>query len=363
MARYRYSLNLQMFSGEKTEQATPKKKQEARKKGQVAKSNELPGAFIMFFSFLAFMMFGGFLKERIFKLLTGILTDYMNTEVTLGNITPLFNSLMMEVLLMLAPIFLVSFVIAILGNYMQIGFLMTGESLKMSFNKINPIEGFKKIFGLRAVVDFLKTMLKMILIGYIVYTSLWGEKEKLLNLADMPLDSTLKYVANLTVMLGIKIGLALVVLSVFDYMYQRYEYEKNLRMSKQDIKDEYKKTEGDPLIKGKIKEKQRKMALQRMMQEVPKADVVITNPTHYAVAIQYTAGSMEAPKVLAKGTDFVALKIREVAKENGIITMENRPLARALYDQVEIGQVIPHELFQAVAEVLAYVYRMKGKAK
>lgn len=357
--QYRYKLDLQLFSGEKTEPATPKKRQEARKKGQVAKSMELPGAFILFFSFLSLLLFGGFMKDRLFNMLTGSLKDYMLTDITSANILPMFNHLMAEMLLLLAPVFLVAVVTAVLGNYIQIGFLTSGEGLKMKFNKINPIEGAKRLFGLRALVDFAKTMLKMLLIGYLVYSSLWGERENLLNLAELPLESMLKYVADLTVMLGVKIGGALVVLALFDYMYRRYEHEKNLRMSKQEIKDEYKKSEGDPLIKGKIKEKQRRMALQRMMQDVPRADVVITNPTHFAVAIQYEAGKMEAPKVLAKGTDFVALKIKEVAKQNGIVTMENRPLARALYEQVEIGQSIPAELFQAVAEVLAYVYRIR----
>lgn len=361
--QYRYSLDLQLFAGEKTEKATPKKRQESRQKGQVAKSHELPGAFILFFCFLSFIIFGSFMKDRLFKLLTGTVNEYLLTDVTMSNIMPMFNHLLTEIFLILAPVFIVTVLVAVLGNYMQIGFLLSGDGLKMKFSKINPLEGAKRLFSLRALVDLFKTLLKLLLIGFLVYSSLWGERENLLNMAQLPMDSLLKYVANLTVMLGVKIGVALIILAIFDYMYQRYDYEKNLRMSKQDIKDEYKKSEGDPLIKGKIKEKQRRMALQRMMQDVPKADVVITNPTHFAVAIKYETGKMEAPRVLAKGTDFVALKIREIAKENGIITMENRPLARALYDQVEIGQSIPAELFQAVAEVLAYVYRVKGKVK
>lgn len=361
--QFRYRLNLQLFAGEKTEKATPKKRQDARKKGQIAKSQDLPGAFILFFCFLGFLIFGGFMKERITRLLTGTLKDYFSTDINTANIMPMFNHLLTEMLIILAPLFLITLVVAVLGNYMQVGFLASGEGLKMKFNKINPLEGAKRLFGMKVLVDFAKTLLKLFLIGYLVYTSLWGERENLLNLAELPLDSLLNHVADLTVMLGIKIGVALVILSVFDYMYQRYEHEKNLRMSKQDIKDEYKKSEGDPLIKGKIKEKQRRMALQRMMQDVPKADVVITNPTHYAVAIQYETGKMDAPRVVAKGTDFVALKIKETAKQHGVVTMENRPLARALYDQVDIGQAIPADLFQAVAEVLAYVYRLKGKAK
>ncbi len=360
---FRYKLNLQLFAGEKTEKATPKKRADARKKGQVAKSNELPASLILLFCFMTLLMFGGFLKDKMFLLMQGTLKDYLTTEISMSNVMPLMTDLMAQILIMLAPIFAVTILIGILANYMQVGFLITGEAFKVKFSKLNPIEGAKRMFSLKALVEFGKTLLKLILIGYLVYSSLWGEKESLINLAHMPLTDVLAYVARLTVMMGIKIGVALVILSLFDYMYQKYEHEKNLRMSKQDIKDEYKKSEGDPLIKGKIKEKQRRMALARMMQDVPKADVVITNPTHFAVAIQYDNGKMDAPRVVAKGTDFVALKIKEIAKENGVITMENRPLARALHDQVEIGQTIPAELFQAVAEVLAYVYRLKGKAK
>lgn len=361
MTGFRYQMNLMLFSQEKTEPATPKKRQEARKKGQVAKSMELPGALILLFSFLAFLMFGSFLKERFFLLFTSAFHDYMVMDLTISNVTSMFSRLGWESLLMLSPIFLISVIVATLGNYLQIGFLLTGEPLMMKFSKINPLEGAKRLFSLRSVIEMLKSLLKMSVVGVFVFTTLWSEKNALLALSHVPLANILGYVSKITISLGLKIGIILVVLAFFDYLFQRFEFEKSLRMSKQDIKDEYKKSEGDPLVKGKIKERQRKLALQRMMQEVPKADVIITNPTHYAVALQYEAGKMEAPKVLAKGTDFIALKIKEIAKEHGIVTMENRPLARALYDQVEIGEAIPADLFQAVAEVLAYVYKMKGK--
>lgn len=360
MTGYRYPLDLQLFSGEKTEAATPKKRQEARKKGQVAKSSELPGAFILLFSFLTFLMFGGFMKERLFKLFSETFHHYLLMELTIPNVMMLFGSLLLEGLILLAPVFLIAVIIAVLGNYVQIGFLLTGEPLMMKFSKINPLEGAKRLFSLRSVVDLVKSLLKLAVVGIVVYMTLWDEKERLLGLAAVPLQDILGYVSKLILNFGLKIGIVLVVLAIIDYIYQKYEYEKNLRMSKQEVKDEYKKTEGDPRVKGKIKEKQRRLALQRMMQNVPKADVVITNPTHYAVALKYEAG-MDAPKVLAKGTDYVALKIKEVAKAHRIVTMENRPLARALYDQVEIGESIPAELFQAVAEVLAYVYKLKGK--
>lgn len=358
---FRLKLDLQWFAGEKTEPATAKKRQDARKKGQVAKSMDLPAAFILLFSFLSFLMFGGYMKEKMIKIFHNVYENQLTMDITAANVQVLFVDLVKQGLIILAPIFILVVLVAFIGNYAQIGFMFIGEPLMMKFNKINPIEGFKRIFSLRTVMDFLKSTLKMLIIGYVVYTTLMGEKAKLLGLGHAPLESTFSFIASLTLKLGIKIGAILIVLAIFDYIYQKYEYEKSLKMSKQDIKDEYKKSEGDPLIKGKIRAKQRQMAMQRMMQEVPKADVIITNPTHFAVALKYDSNNMQAPTVIAKGADYVALKIKEVAKKNGIMTMENKPLARAIFAQVEIGESIPAELFQAVAEVLAYVYKMKGK--
>lgn len=363
MRSYRWTLDLQLFSQEKTERATPKKKQESREKGQVAKSADLPAAFILLFVFLSFLMLTGFFKERLMHLFGLIFEQKLTMEVSSGNVMTLFTDIMIESLILLAPIFAIAVVVAILGTYVQIGFLLTGETLKLKLSKLSPINGFKQIFSMRSVVEFLKNILKLIVIGLIVYLNLWSEREHIMQLARVPIESIFSFTASLTITLGLEIGGLLVVLAVLDYLYQRYEHEKSLRMSKQDIKEEYKKTEGDPLIKGKIRERQRRMALQRMMQEVPKADVVITNPTHFAIALKYDSANMEAPTVIAKGMDYVALKIKEVAKENGVIMVENKPLARALYDRSEIGESIPADLFQAVAEVLAYVYKLKGKGK
>jgi flagellar biosynthetic protein FlhB len=360
---YRLQLNLQLFAGEKTESATPKKRQEAREKGQVAKSMELPAAFILLSAFLALYMLGSFMKDRITRIFSDTYNHNLLMDITITNVNSLFYKLLIEGLILLSPIFVVTLLIAILGNYLQIGFLMTLDPLKMKLSKLNPIEGAKRIFSLRAVIDFVKSMFKMLIIGIILYLTLWGEKEKLLALGTVPLEQTVSYISSLTLTAGIKIGVTLAILAVFDFIYQKYEHEKSLKMSKQDILDEYKKSEGDPLIKGKIKERQRKLAMQRMMQEIPKADVIITNPTHYAVALKYDSTNMQAPTVIAKGTDYIALKIKEIAKSHQIVTMENKPLARSLYAQVEIGQSIPADLFQAVAEVLAYVYKMKGKGK
>lgn len=358
---YSLKLDLQLFAQEKTEKATPRKKQDARKKGQVAKSSELPGALIIFFTFLALYLFGGMFEDSLRSLFTVTFNEYMLWDVTIQNIVTIFGQLIVKGILFVAPFLLISFIFGIIGNYAQIGFLMTGEPLKMKLNKLDPIQGAKRIFSIRAVVELLKASLKFIVVAVVVGTTLWGEKEMLMTLSSMPLESTLAFTGRLTAFIGLQIGAVLVILAILDYMYQRYEHNKQLRMSKQEIKDEYKKTEGDPLIKAKIRERQRRMAMMRMMQEVPKADVIITNPTHYAVALRYDATEMDEPQVIAKGVDYVALKIREIAEEHDIITMENRPLARALYDQVEIGQSVPAELFQAVAEVLAYVYKVKGK--
>jgi len=363
MSRYFVKVDLQLFSQEKTEEATPKKKQESREKGQVAKSMELPAAFILFFTFLFFILFGGFMKDRFMSLISGIFENNLLMDLTEGNVRPFFTNLIFQAAIILAPIMLMAVVIGIVGNIMQFGFLFTTEPLKMKLSNLSPLKGFKRIFSMRSLVECLKSIFKILIIGLVVYSTIWGQIDEIVKLGRVPLTEVFSVVADITLSLGLKIGGLLIVIAFIDFMYQKYEYNKNLRMSKQDIKDEFKKSEGDPLIKGKIKEKQRRMAMMRMMQDIPKADVIITNPTHYAVALKYDDKQMEAPTVIAKGTDFVALKIREKAKEHGITVMENRPLARALYAQVDIGKSIPADLFQAVAEVLAFVYKTKGKKR
>lgn len=363
MGLHRYPLDLQLFSQEKTERATPKKREEARQKGQVSKTHELPGALIILFVFLSFFALGGYYKERFYYLFGGLLQDWLTMNLSGGNVMSLFYTVITQLLMMLAPIFAIALLTAVAGNYVQIGFLLTAEPLKPKFDKLNPLSGFKQIFSLRSVVELFKSILKLTVVGIIVFLTIWKEWDRILALGNVPVEELFVFTARLTLRLGIEFAAVLLVLAVGDYMYQRYEYEKNLRMSKQDIKDEFVKTEGNPLIKGKIRERQKRMALQRMMQEIPKADVVITNPTHFAVALQYDSSRMDAPVIIAKGADYVAQRIKELAKQHGVLTMENKPLARALYDRAEIGDRIPAELFQAVAEVLAYVYKLKGRTK
>lgn len=363
MHRYRLRMNLQLFAGEKTEKATPKKRQESRNKGQVAKSVEIPGSLILLGAICCFVMLGPYLQQHITGMFSDIFMHRLDMNVTQQNVLDLLAFYMLEMVKFLAPIFLVVLVITFAAYYAQIGWLMTMEPLKPNFGKLNPLSGLKSMFGMRTVVEFLKSMLKLLIIGIVVFLVIWSEKDEFLKLARVPVQEIFDFVASLTLRLGIFVAALLFFLAIGDYMYQKYEYEKSLRMSKQDIKDEYKNAEGDPLIKGKIRERQRRMAIMRMMQEVPNADVIITNPTHFAVALQYDPSKMDAPKIIAKGQDYLALRIREIAKEHNVITMENKPLARALYDRTEIGDSVPGDLFQAVAEVLAYVYRLKGRRK
>ncbi|MED1721707.1 flagellar biosynthesis protein FlhB [Brevibacillus parabrevis] len=356
-------VDLQFFSGEKTEKATPKKKEDARKKGQVAKSQDLSPSIALTGFFFLLMMLGSSMLGTFQNLMREALITFTSWQLNEENLKVIVMTMTFEAIKIVGPVLGLSFLLAFAVNYMQVGWMISTEPLQMKLEKLDPIKGAKRIFSMRSVVELLKSLLKISACMYVAYVILWNSKEQVTQLSLLSLGSVLSFTANEVAKLGIYIGLLLFILAIMDYAYQKYEHEKNLRMSKQDIKDEHKQAEGDPLIKGKIRERQRSMALRRMMQELPKADVIITNPTHFAVAIRYDASAMSAPTVLAKGQDYMALKIREVAKKHRIVTMENKPLARALYSQVEIGQQIPEEMFKAVAEVLAYVYKLQGKVK
>ncbi|MGD9677131.1 MAG: flagellar biosynthesis protein FlhB [Vulcanibacillus sp.] len=356
-------MNLQYFAGEKTEKATSKKKKESRDKGQVAKTNELPSGLIFLLVFLSFFILGPFLAGRIISLYKKILNEYILWDITVESIRPLFIEIIYDITWIMIPIFIIVLVGALVGNLIQVGFLFTGEPLKFNLEKINPIAGAKKIFSTRALVELTKSILKIVIISYLVISILVDERKTLFSLYYFDIYQILTYIGKLVVELGLKCSILLIILAFFDYLYQKYDHEKKLRMSKQDIKDEYKKSDGDPLIKGKIKQKQRQMAMSRMMQSIPDADVIITNPSHFAVAITYKPDEMSAPKVVAKGMDNIAIKIKEIALKNDISTVENIWLARSLYHQVEIGDSVPSDLYHAVAETLAYVYKIKGLIK
>jgi flagellar biosynthesis protein FlhB len=357
----RYPLDLQYFSQEKTEKATPKKRQESRKKGQVAKSADINAALVMFFSILFLSFLGSWMGERLLHLFRHSLDKNILFDITETSVPKMFGELSIEVAIIVAPIMIAAMFAGVLGNYMQVGFLLSTEAIQMKLERINPLSGFKRIYSVRALVELSKSLLKITFIGSVTFFILWMERDVYLRMSLVSIETTLSVFGGLAMKMGFFASLVLLFLAFLDYMYQKYDFEKNIRMSKQDIKDEYKKSEGDPKIKGKIKEKQRQMAMRRMMQEVPKADVIITNPTHYAICLKYDEGGMDAPVVVAKGVDLIAQKIKEIAKENKVAIVENKPLARTLYSRVEIGEVIPEDLFKAVAEILAFVYRIKKK--
>jgi flagellar biosynthetic protein FlhB len=262
----------------------------------------------------------------------------------------------------LLPIMMACFVTALAINLWQVGFLFTTDPLSFNFGRLNPIDGFKQKFSIRALVELAKSLMKVGLTSYVVYLIFRDMTDVIPALIDMSTLQIFQLLKSVFLELILKIGVLFVIIGVVDYLYQRYEYEKKLKMSKYDVKQEFKQTEGDPLIKSRQRQRQREAAMRRMMQEVPKADVVITNPTHFAVALKYEAETMSAPIVVAKGADLIARRIRELARENQVIIKEDPPLARWLYQNVDVGRMVPPEMFQAVAEVLAFVYKQKKTA-
>lgn len=351
------------MSGEKTEKATPQKRREARKKGQIAKSQEVSSALTLLLSFSFLMVGGKSLIEGCFYIFRHSFQEYLLWDLSISSTKLIFNQLLWESVKLVSPLLGVVLVAGLIANYVQVGFMFNVESLKMNFGKINPVQGAKNIFSLKSLVELLKSLLKIAVISIVVFGLIWKQKNELFLLGEKNLWDSARFIGSLVLQIGMASAACLVILAAADYFYRRFDFEKNIRMSKQDIKDEYKKMEGDPHIKGKRRAKQRELSMNRMMQEVPKADVVITNPTHFAVAIRYDFNTMDAPQVIAKGKDHTALKIKEIAKEHKIMTVENRPLARALFASVEIGESIPEELFNAVGEILAYVYYQEKRYK
>lgn len=355
-------LDLQFFSGEKTEKATPKKREDTRKKGEVARSQEINTAILLFFMFVAFSAIGPFWKERFTNLFSRMFNEYINWDLTADHFHIILVELIIYILITIAPIFLVAIISGLGSNLIQFGFLFTSEPLQFKLERLNPISGAKRIFSVRAIVELVKSLLKLTIIGAVTFFVLWNRKDAIIMQSETNLDNALTFFGSTMTQMGLYASLALLVLATLDYTYQRFDHEKNIRMSKHEIKEEYRNIEGDPQIKAKIREKQRQMSMRRMMNDVPDADVVITNPTHYAIAIKYDESKSDAPYVVAKGADYLALKIREVAKKNKVMLVENQTLARALYSKVEVGKVIDESFYQTVAEVLAYVYQVEKRA-
>jgi flagellar biosynthetic protein FlhB len=352
--------DLQLFNQEKTEDATPKHKEDARKKGQVARSVEINSAFVILAAFLALKFIGPYIYSELSDYMRGMFTGFSTTDFTIQTVYVLFLNFALVFLKTSLPVMLAIVIIGIAISFLQVGFVFSLEPLMPSLSKINPLSGFARLFSMRSMVELVKSIFKIAIITFYIYRFAVNQAGRIPDLINADLYESLKYTGALTLDLAFQIGAVVLVLAAFDYFYQWWEYNKSLKMSKYEVKEEFKQTEGNPQIKAKIKERQRALAMRRMMQEVPKATAIITNPTHFAVAIKYEK-DMPAPEVVAKGQDFLAERIKKVARENSVIIIENKPLARALFATVEIGEVIPPELYQAVAEVLAYVYRLKKR--
>lgn len=347
-------------SDDKTEEATPKKKSDSRKKGQIARSKDVGVALTMVVCTIAVsacwnMMINGFKEVMIYFLQLPTLDNFDKLSLTGISIT-----VIMRVAYGLLPIALPIMVGGIIASLMQTGFLITGEPLKPSFGKLNPLSGIKNMISKRSLVDLCKNLIVISIVSIIAYRYISSNYQQIISMSNIYLPSLNVEIKNLVLGIFKQICIVLIVIAAIDYFVQFKMHNQDLKMSKQEVKEEYKQQEGDPQLKGKIKQKQREMSRQRMMQSVSDATVVITNPTHLAIALKYEEGTdMEAPKVLAKGADYLALKIKSIAKENEIPIIENKPLARMMYDKVEIDNDIPPELYQGVAEILAIVMKIK----
>ncbi|MDE6516344.1 MAG: flagellar biosynthesis protein FlhB, partial [Acetatifactor sp.] len=309
----------------------------------------------------------GTMGTRFLEMFRGVYNNIPQALIFWGGNMPqdemrvFFNQLMVNVLLIILPILLIGYVVSFLCDLVQVKWKVSSKPLKPKLSKLNPLKGIKKIFSVNALVELVKAILKIALILYITYSFMKDKVVLIFSLYDMPLMQALSLVAETVTDLGIRIASVYAVIAMADYIYQKFKFQQDMKMTKQEVKDEYKNAEGDPQIKGKIRQKMREASMRRMMQALPQADVVITNPTHFAVAIQYDPEVADAPLVLAKGSDHLAARIKEIARENHIEIVENKPLARMLYANVEVGQMVPPELYQAVAEVLAFVYQLQGK--
>ena len=358
-SEHSFTFDLQLFAGEKTEEPTAKRKADARKKGQVGRSQEISAAFVLLAGFLAMKVLGSSIYEEIVNY-TVYIFGHLNQDMNTESVTQIFLGVM-EILARTAlPIMLIIMIVGVAINIAQVGIAFTTEPLEFKLDNLNPITGFGRIFSKRSLVELVKSVLKIIIIGFFIYHYLVDEVLQMPKLIYLDLHASMERISKIIMDLAFEICGVFLILAVLDFGYQKWQTLQDLKMSKEDVKEEMKQSEGDPQIKGKIRQKQRQMAMQRMMQEVPKADVIVTNPTHFAVALQYSAG-MRAPIVVAKGQDLVAQKIKAVAREAGVVIVENRPLARALYASVQIGDIVPQTLYKSVAEVLAYVYRLKKK--
>lgn len=348
---------------QKTEDPTPKKLEEARKKGNVALSREVNNWLMLLAGTLIIAWIAPYMLTSLMELMKGLIANSHNAQGTPGSMKIILGDTAVIVLQILAFPFLFFFVAAFMGPFLQIGPMFAPGAIKPELSKISPIKGFKRLFSIRSLMEFAKGILKIGVVGTVSVIILYPFMDKMDHLIGMPAILILDELKYLFIRLMIGVLIVTLIIALVDIVFQQNEHMKKMRMTKQEIKDEYKQTEGDPQIKSKLRQLRAERGRQRMMQAVPSADVVITNPTHYSIALKYESETMDAPVCVAKGTDELALRIREVAKENDVVLYENKPLARALYDVIDIDEMVPPEHFKAVAEVISYVFKLKKKIK
>lgn len=348
-------------SGEKTEKATPKKRRDARKKGNVLTSKDITTVVSIFVVFAVIRLFFPFIYDQISMYIQKAIQWAGSLEVlTRSTLTGILMDTMVLMAVTAVPFLLVSIAVTVLTTGYQTKFLFTTQALKPQFSRMNPISGLKRVVSLKSLVELVKSMAKLIVIIAVAYNFISDRIGVMLTTPSMDLIQSSHYVLESIIGLVFNIGLIFIFIAAMDFLYQRWDYERQLKMSKHEVKEEYKQMEGDPKIKAKIRQTQRQMAMSRMMQAVPTADVIIRNPTHFAVALRYDIDRDNAPIVVAKGQDEVALRIIRIGEENGVYITEDKPLARALYAGAELDREIPYEFYAAVAEVLALLYRMKA---
>ena len=356
--RATFVFDLQRFAGgEKTEEPTAKKRADARKKGQVGRSQELNTAFVLLVGFFTLKLLWDSIYLSIASYTTYVFTN-LNQSVDTENIIHIFIGIIVVLAKTAFPVMFAIMLIGLAINFFQVGLNFNTESIEFKLDKLNPINGFGRIFSKRSLVELAKSFFKILVIGFFLYRFIHEQILAMPQFMFFDLTTSLALVAEIIFQMAFIVIGVIMIMALMDYGYQKWQTTQDLKMTKQEVKDEMKQSEGDPQIKGKIRQKQRQMAMARMMKEVPKADVIVTHPTHYAIALSYQQG-MSAPLVVAKGQDLVAQRIKEIAREARVPIIENKPLARAIYAAVQIGDAIPQELYQAVAEVLAYVYRLK----
>ncbi|MBB6481942.1 flagellar biosynthesis protein FlhB [Spirochaeta isovalerica] len=359
------SMDLQWFAAEdegRTEDPTEQKKKKAREEGKVAKTQELTASLVMLFPLVAIGVLSGYMINQLAQMINFFLKNSTVIDVA-GSGLP-WRAFLGYFLKLTLPIWGIAYVSAFLGNVVQVGFKFTPKAIKPDFKKIKPdiINWAKKsLFSLEALFNFTKSILKIIIIGVVSYLDVRKNGPQLANLTNIPLGESFSFVAGIAFGLAVKAALILMALSLPDYLFQRKQHLDSLKMTKHEVKEEHKQMEGDPLIKSRLRQRMQEILTSNMIQNVPQADVVVTNPTHFAVALEWNNETMIAPTVTAKGQDHIAFRIRDVAKENDVPVIENKPLARGLYAAVEIGEMIPEEYWDIVSRVLAEVYRISGK--